>query len=202
MTPGMLNLRSLVIVLLALGAPASFAHETTGRGQQKAVEEYLAALATGSPQAVAFAIHPDELVRMRTSILQKLRAEADRGEGTIRTRLFGSALPLPEIERLTPISFYTTLGRKLYLPGREYRDYRYLGAIAEGADTAQVIVRAEVPRERGETRTVGVVNVVTIKRYGKDWKAAMPSEIEAQLDDLIHGRRSMATARAAAAAPA
>jgi len=30
-----------------------------------------------------------------------------------------------------------------------------------------------------------VVNVVTLKPYGKDWKAALPSEIQAQIDDLI-----------------
>jgi hypothetical protein len=32
------------------------------------------------------------------------------------------------------------------------------------------------------------VNVVTLRPFGKDWKAALPSEIEAQIDDLIGGR--------------
>lgn len=193
---GMLKLRSVIpALLLSFAAAVSFAHENTVRAQQKAVEEYLQALASGSPQAVAYAIHPDELVRLRTDILQKLRAEAERGEGTLRTRLFGAALPLAEIERLTPISFYGTLARRLNMPGREYRDYRYLGAILEGDDMAQIIVRGETPRERGEPRGVQVVNVVTLKRYGKDWKAALPTEALAQIDDLMHGRKSMANAR-------
>jgi hypothetical protein len=29
---------------------------------------------------------------------------------------------------------------------------------------------------------------VTLRPYGKDWKATLPSEIEAQIDDLIAGR--------------
>jgi hypothetical protein len=42
---------------------------------------------------------------------------------------------------------------------------------------------------------VQVVNVVTLRPYGKDWKAALPSEIEAQIDDLIAGRHIAVAAR-------
>jgi hypothetical protein len=190
--------RFLVPVVLALVAAAAAAHDTsTTNPQRKAVEEFLGAVATGNPQTVAFAIHPDELQALRNRILTQLRAEAERGESTVRTRLFGSAMPLAEIERLTIISFYATLGRKLSLPGREYDDYRYLAAVPDGGERVQVIVRARVPRERGEER-VEVVQLVTIKPYGKDWKATVPEEIEAQIDELAHGRRPAARAVAGA----
>jgi len=47
-------------------------------------------------------------------------------------------------------------------------------------------VRGKPPRERG---TVSTVRVVAVKPYGKDWKAVVPGEIEAQIEDLIKGRR-------------
>ncbi|MGQ0833512.1 MAG: hypothetical protein ACT4O5_01100 [Gammaproteobacteria bacterium] len=190
-------LRSLAIAAVALCAPAAFGHETVSGYQKKAVEEFLAAVATGNPQSVAYAIHPNELEALRTRLLTKLRDEAKRGESTIRDRLFGSAMPLTEIERLTMITFYSTLGRKLQLSGRLYDDFRYVGAIPESDDRAQIVVHARVPRERGTTDKVDVVHVVTIKRYGKDWKAAVPSEIEAQIDDLMHARRRVAAAQPA-----
>ena len=39
-----------------------------------------------------------------------------------------------------------------------------------------------------------MVNVVTLKPFGKDWKAALPTEIEAQIDDLIAGRHGTSAA--------
>jgi hypothetical protein len=178
---------SAMLVLAAVGASA---HDTnTTNPQKKAVEEFLGAVASGNPQTIAFAIHPDELQALRTRILTQLRAEAERGESTVRTRLFGSAMPLSEIERLTIISFYGTLGRKLSLAGREYNDYKYLAAIPDAGERVQVVVRALLPKVRGESDRIEVIHVVTIKPYGKDWKAVVPDEINAQIDDLAHARR-------------
>jgi hypothetical protein len=186
----MLKARLFASAVLVLGAVAASAHDTnTTNPQKKAVEEFLGAVATGNPQTIAFAIHPDELEALRTRILTQLRAEAERGESTVRTRLFGSAMPLSEIERLTIISFYATLGRKLTLAGREYNDYKYLAAVPDVGERVQVIVRALLPKVRGESDRVGVVHVVSIKPYGKDWKAVVPDEITAQIDDLAHARR-------------
>jgi hypothetical protein len=52
------------------------------------------------------------------------------------------------------------------------------------------VLRGEQEKERGEKR-VDVVNIVTIRPYGKDWKATLPTEIDAQIDDLIHARRNL-----------
>ena len=46
--------------------------------------------------------------------------EAERGDGTVRSRLFGQGMPLDDIERLTDAGFYATLAYKLRLTGREY----------------------------------------------------------------------------------
>ncbi len=174
-------------LLLALGAAMAAVPvvDKVSMGQKAAALEFLSAVASGDPQAVALTIHPDDLQALRMRILGLLRDEAKRGDSTIRSRLFGQGMPLEDLERLTSPAFYATLAYKLYLAGREYSDVEGVAAITDQGERVQVVVRGRQPRDHGK---VEVVNVVTLKRYGKDWKAALPSEIEAQIDDLIGGR--------------
>jgi hypothetical protein len=183
------------LLMPAKGAPVA---EKVTNGQRTAVLEFLSAVASGDPQAVAFTIHPDDLQALRLRILTLLREEAKRGDGTIRSRLFGQGMPLDEIERLTNTGFYATLAYKLYLTGREYTEVEGLAAIADKGDQVDVVVRGRQPRDHGKVR---VVNVVTVRPYGKDWKAALPSEIEAQIDDLIEGRHIAVAVRLPPAQP-
>ena len=153
--------------------------------QKNAALEFLQALASGDPEAVALTIHPDDLRALRLSILELLHKEAKRNDSTVRNRLFGPAKQLEEIEHLTDTGFYATLADRLYLPGREYEAADGIAAIPDKDGKVDVLVRGRQPRERGK---VQVVTLVSVKPYGKDWKAALPSEIEAQIDDLIEGR--------------
>jgi hypothetical protein len=184
-------IRVLSAVLCLLLAPilAGAAEKPSG-AQKRAASEYLDAVASGSPQAVAYAIHPAELEELRTKVLTQLRDEAAKGDSTVRVRLFGRGKPLPEIERMTAIDFYVALGPKLYLFGREYKDADWIAAIPDKDDVVQVVLRGKPEKERGQP-TAEVVNVVSIRPYGKDWKATLPTEIEAQIDDLIYARRNI-----------
>jgi hypothetical protein len=181
---------SAVLCLLLFAPVLALAAEKPTSAQKAAASEYLDAVASGSPQAVAFAIHPADLEALRTRVLTQLRDEAAKGESTIRVRLFGRGKSLAELEHLTPIDFYATLGARLYLFGRSYTDADWIAAIPDKGDTVQIVLRGEQEKERGQKR-VDVVNVVTLRPYGKDWKATLPSEIEAQIDDLTHARRSI-----------
>jgi hypothetical protein len=194
----MLHFGASAVLALMLLRPAPAATPVAGPvsgGQRAAALEFLSAVASGDPQAVASAIHPDDLQALRLRILALLREEAKRGDGTVRARLFGPGMPLEEIERLTNTGFYATLAYKLYLAGREYSQVEGLAAIPDKGDRVQVVVRGRQPRDHGK---VQVVNVVTVRPYGKDWKAALPSEIEAQIDDLIEGRQLAQDVRASA----
>jgi hypothetical protein len=183
------------LLVPATGAPVA---EKVTSGQRTAVLEFLSAVASGDPQAVAFTLHPDDLQALRLRMLTLLRDEAKRGDSTIRSRLFGPGMPLEEIERLTNTGFYAALSYKFYLTGREYTEVEGLAAIADKGDNVHIVVRGRQPREHGKVR---VVNVVTVRPYGKDWKAALPSEIEAQIDDLIEGRHIAVAVRPPAAQP-
>jgi hypothetical protein len=175
----MLRLSGAWVLLLAtllwkpvLGAPSA---EKVSGGQRAAALEFLSAVAGGDPQAVAFALHPDDLQALRLRVLTLLRDEAKHGAGTIRSRLFGQGMPLDEIERLTNTGFYATLASKLYLTGREYSEVEGVAAIPDKGDRVQVVVRGRQPRDHGK---VEVVNVVTLRPYGKDWKATLPGRCD------------------------
>jgi len=173
--------------------PGAWAVTATGvtMSQKNAALEFLQAVASGDPEAVAFAIHPDDLRALRLRILTLLHNEAQRGDSTVRNRLFGPARPLDEIEHLTDTGFYASLADRLYLPGREFEGGEGIASVADKDGKVEVVIRGRQPRDRGK---VQVVNVVTLKPFGKDWKAALPTEIEAQIDDLIEGRHGTSAA--------
>jgi len=181
----------LAIVPACPQAWAAVSATGVSMSQKNAALEFLQAVASGDPEAVAFAIHPDDLRALRLRILTLLHDEAKRGDSTVRNRLFGPARPLDEIEHLTDTGFYATLADRLYLAGREYDGGEGIASIAEKDGKVEVLIRGRQPHERGR---VQVLNLVTLKAFGKDWKAALPTEIEAQIEDLIAGRHGTSAA--------
>lgn len=191
------------LLFLCAASLATAVEKVTG-AQERAAAEFLAAVASGDPQNVAYAIHPDELNALRLRILGQMQEEAKHDDSTIRGRLFGVGMPLVELQRLTSVGFYSTLARRLQLGGRAYQSVDGLVAVPDKDGATLVMVRCKQPRERG---SVSIVNVVSMKPYGKDWKAMVPAPIEAQIEDLVKGRRSFsgpppAPAGAGAARPA
>jgi hypothetical protein len=199
------NVKSVTVALL-MGACAWFAAATPlqaangNAAQQRAAEEFLYALAAGDAQAMAFAILEDELVQLRKQLLDEMRLEADRNESLTRRRLFGDGMPLSDIERLTPQSFFVTLAQRLRFGGREFKKVEWMEAVEDRGGMVQMVGRL-VPRDdMGEVKVPVLVSVVP---WGKDWKAALPLELQAQIDDLRTGRatRSARPAAVAGATP-
>ena len=169
--------------MVCVASPVAHADELTG-AQRRAALEFLQAMASGDAQAVAYALHPSEADRLRITLQQRLRAEAERGESTLRSRLFGALMPLADVERMTSVDLFRALGPKLDLRARSYAELQGLGAVRDG-DRVLAVVKGKPPRERGATE---VVEVVPLLPYGREWKAALPSEIDARIEDLLAGR--------------
>ncbi len=176
-----------ILLCVALWAAPSPAADAVTAAQRRAAGEFLSAVASGNAQAVAYAIHPAELDRLRIAITARLRDEAARGDGTLRSRLFGPAVGLGDVERMTSLAFYQAVGRRLVLRSREYEELKGLAAVRDGDAAVHVLVKGRQPKDRGRTE---VVEVVTLLPYGKEWKAAVPGEVEAQIEDLLAGRGS------------
>jgi hypothetical protein len=179
----------LIVVLLGLAvATPALAADVAG-DQRRAAEQYLAAVAARDPAAMAQAIHPDELELLRKRIVDLVRLEDDRGENATRSRLFGPSLPVDDIQRLTPLTMFTTLAKRLSFGGRAYERYDWLAAVGDDGGLVHAIGRGRLPRENGSVRPTVLVSLVP---WGKDWKAAVPFELQAQIDDLIAGRGAAA----------
>jgi len=183
-------------------AGAALAPAVAGDGsasQHRAAEELLAAQAAGDAAAMAQAIHEAELALLRGNLLGEMKLQADRNETLLRDRLFGSGMPLADIERLTPQNFFVTLARRLRFGGRSFQSVDWLEAVPDSGGMVQMVGRLKPARELG---TVRVPVVVSIVPWGKDWKAAIPLELQAQIDDLRAGRVRSPAPEAAGGAPA
>jgi hypothetical protein len=186
---------AILAVLVGI-APAGAADGSSG--QHRAAEEYLAAVASGDARALAQAIHESELTLLRKRLLDEMLLEADRNESLLRSRWFGSGMPLSDIERLTPQNFFATLAQKLRFGGRQFEDVDWLAAVPDSGGMVHMVGRGKPPKEFGRVRVPVLVSIVP---WGKDWKAAMPLELQAQIDDLATARVRTPVAPTAAAVP-
>jgi hypothetical protein len=202
MAPRALN-RALICILLVAGAAFPAGAAGPSGAQQKGAESFLNAVASGNAQAVAQELHPDEVDKLRSRLLTLLRAENSRSDNTYRSRLFGPGRSLAELESMTSVRFYAALAERLRLRSREFEKYDWLGAVPDGK-LVYLVGKGTPPKDKG---AVPVLVTVGLMQYGSQWRAAIPSEIEAQLDDLLDGRGPAAAAPAiassspAAAAP-
>jgi hypothetical protein len=156
-----------------------------GAAQRRAAEQYLAALASGDIRAMAQAIHDDELEALRKRLLDELKLEADRNESVVRSRLFGPGMPLADIERLTPQNFLAALAPRLRFGGRDFSRVDWLEAVGDSGGLVHMVGKLLPRKDMGEVKVPVIVSIVP---WGKDWKAAMPLELQAQIDDLRTGR--------------
>jgi hypothetical protein len=181
----------------ALAAVPAVAAGPNG-AQERGAEAFLRAVASGSAQAIAQELHPDELEKLRSRLLVLLRTEAQRGDNTYRTRLFGPGRSLADLESMTAVRFYTALSDRLRIRAREYHKFDWLAVVPDGK-VVYLVGKGEPPKERG---AVKVVVTVALMQYGAQWRAVIPSEIEAQIDDLLEGRSASQPALTTAGAGA
>jgi len=184
-------LRAVVFALLLTcgWGGVAFAAGPSG-AQEKGAEAFVNAVASGNPTAIAQELHPDELEKLRTRLLELMRAEASRSDNTYRSRLFGPGRSLADLESMTKERFYVALSDRLRIRARQYQKYDWLAAVPDGK-IVYVIGHGIPPKERGAVR---VLVTVALMQYGAQWRAVIPSEIEAQIDDLLEARSTPAPA--------
>ncbi len=179
-----IGLRLLALIFFAAIGSLARAESVTG-AQRQAASDYLLAVSRNDPQAIAYTTHPAELDRLRFGVLQKLREESVRGGNAIRERLFGAAMPLSDIERLTSVNFFRALARRWSPTVRTHESLEGLSATRDG-ERVHVLVKQRPPKDGGRIETLEVVTLMT---YGREWRAALPPEFEALVDDLVSGRQ-------------
>jgi hypothetical protein len=171
-----------MLLAAALAAPADAAGPNGA--QERGAEQFLRAAASGNPQAIAQELHPDEVEKLRSRLLVLFRAEAQNGDSTYRSRLFGPGRSLADLESMTATRFYSVLSERLRFRVREFEKFDWLAVVPDGK-MVYLLGRGVPAKERGAVR---VTVTVALAPYGAQWRALIPSEIEAQVDDLLEGR--------------
>lgn len=187
-------LRAVVFALLLTSFTVAASAAGPSSAQEKGAEGFINAVSSGNAQAIAQELHPDELEKLRSRLLVLLRAEASRSDNTYRSRLFGPGRSLQDIESMTAVRFYAALSDRLRLRARIFEKYRWLAAVPD-EKVVYLVGQGTPPKERG---SVKVMVTVGLMQYGAQWRAIIPSEIEAQIDDLLEARTNPAPGPAAA----
>lgn len=160
--------------------------------QDKIAQAYLKAAASGQPEAQLEFFHPGELEDLRSRLLAVLDNEAAHGSSTVRERLFGTSTA-DEIRRLTPGNLYVAVARRLASPAEKIGEIKILGVIDENSQLSHVVARIAPPPD-SDIR--GRVTLVSLVRYGKEWRVAIPYSFQARLDAALvasEGRTSAGT---------
>ncbi len=168
--------------------------DSVSAAQKRAAEGYLAAVSSAGAAGLVQLLPQTELDALRTDLLNRIRKEEQRGNATLRKRMFGTASSLASLERQTNQSFFINLSRRLELNARLLQDPEWLASIRDGNERAIVIVRGRVQDEKD---TPAVTQFIEMVADGKDWKPVLPGELRVQIDDLVRGRQTrIATASA------
>ena len=188
-----------VVCMLVCALAAWPAATWANSAQEKLATAYIKGMASGDPAAVQGMFHPDELVQLRARILKVLEAEATQGGSAIRNRLFGAAMSMDDVRRLTHEAFFATLSRSFGMPAERIEEVKILGVIEENSQLVHAVARI-VPPESAQTRPR--VTVVSMIKYGKDWRVQLPALLQARVDAaLVVVGESAAAAQDAAKVP-
>jgi hypothetical protein len=165
--------------------------------QEKLATSYIEAAASGDPAAVLGHYHPGELEDLRQRLLKALELEEQQGGNAIRSRLFGAATSIQEIRRLTPDSFYVSVARAVALPPERVEEVRILGVVEENSQLSHAVARILPPKDANARPRIAVVSLI---RYGKDWRVQLPTWLQARVDAAL-AAPAEGTGAAAPAAP-
>jgi hypothetical protein len=166
---------SLALVLCPVVALAAGAEE-------KLATSYIRAAASGDAAALIGLYHPGELDDLRARILKALELEEQQGGNAIRSRIFGPAASIQEIRRLTPDNFYLSVARAVGLPAEQVEEVRILGVVEENSQLRHAVARVLPPKDAGARPRVAVVSLI---RYGKDWRVQLPTWLQVRVDAAL-----------------
>jgi hypothetical protein len=155
-----------------------------GQSADKTAEEFVRAATAGGPAAAVPLYHPQEVTRLHDKIMLAIEREGQAGGKTVRSLLFGGGPSVEDLRHMTHEAMLLAIIAHLPPPKTfNYDEFKVLGTIKEG-ENLHVVVRASLNKvERLKRRSI--VSLVSLAPYGKDWRALVPSAIEARVDDAL-----------------
>jgi hypothetical protein len=169
------------LACLTLAAPAQAAKGLPDK-DDAAVRSLAAGLyrdaAAGDWAGYAKRMHPAALKAFRDDFAAVLTAAAKDGRADDLVALFDGARDLKAVLAYPPDEFLARLmkGTAQAAPGPVAGRAQVVGAVAEGADQAHVVVRV-THKLPGTDRAVSAVEVVSVRRTDRGWGAEVPKEL-------------------------
>jgi hypothetical protein len=168
-------------VLLICGISA--AAQCPAQSAARLAEEFVRASTTAGPSAAVPLYHPKEVTRLHDKVMLGVEREAEAGSKGIRTALFGAGPSVEDLRHMTHEAMLLAIIARLPSRIAPYDEFKSLGEIKDG-EIVHVAVRASLTKtERLKRRSI--VALVSALPYGKDWRAVVPSAIEARVDDAL-----------------
>ncbi len=150
---------------------------------EKTAEAFVALSTSGGPSAAVILYQFSEVQRIRDKVLLAVEREAESGRKQVRAALFGAGPSLDDVRRMTPENLLLAIMARLPSRTAVYDTYKALGSVKEG-EMLHVVVRASLEKvERIRRRSI--IQVVTLLPSGKEWRAAVASNIEAYIDSVL-----------------
>jgi hypothetical protein len=150
---------------------------------EKTAEEFVQLSTSQGPSAAVILYHPNDVQRVHDKVVLMCEREAESGRRQIRGTLFGAGVTLDDVHRMTPENLLLAIMAKLPARTTTYDEFKALGSVKEG-ENLHVVVRASLKKvERLKRRSI--VQVVSLIPSGKEWRAAIPSGIEAYVDGVL-----------------
>jgi hypothetical protein len=91
-------------------------------------------------------------------------------------------MSMDDVRRLTHENFFTTLSRSFGMPAEQIKEIKVLGVLEENSQLAHAVARV-VPPENAPTRPR--IAVVSLIKYGKDWRMQLPTLLQARVDAAL-----------------
>lgn len=150
---------------------------------EKTAEAFVELSTGGGPRAAVILYQFSEVQRIRDKVLLAAEREAESGRKQVRNALFGAGPSLDDVRRMTPENLLLAIMARVPSRTTVYDKFKALGTVKED-DKLHVVVRASLEKvERIKRRSI--VQVVTLLPSGKEWRAAIPSNIEAYIDSQL-----------------
>jgi hypothetical protein len=150
---------------------------------EKTAEAFVELSTGGGPSAAVILYQISEVQRIRDKVLLAAEREAESGRKQVRNALFGAGPSLDDVRRMTPENLLLAILARVPTRTTVYDKFKALGTVKE-EDKLHVVVRASLEKvERIKRRSI--VQVVTLLPSGKEWRAAIPSNIEAYIDSAL-----------------
>ena len=150
---------------------------------EKTAEAFVELSTSGGPSAAVILYQFSEVQRIRDKVLLAAEREAESGRKQVRIALFGAGPSLDDVRRMTPENLLLAIMARVPARTAVYDKFKALGSVKED-EKLHVVVRASLEKvERIRRRSI--VQVVTLLPSGKEWRAAIPSNIEAYIDSIL-----------------